>query len=396
MAYKSSKTVTSYSSQKTTRSIETTKIVSKTQTSSSGLVSSYRPTATADRATSSAASSVNKTYQPVYDQTRRLAESGISTRNSPAYSSLRGVPTTSFSQNALSKAGGNLFYSFGNSKDNNRSTSLVNNERTGEVPVPTWKSSTTVAPTSAPVAGTSRQFRSASVPVLSRSTNSTLEKYDLRKPAYVVIFHHLFKNDKALFRKGSEHDLKLIKDFFKKYNAKISDICEDFSVAKVKKKMSEVRTKNLSNYSCLIVVIMSHGGLNDKIQTVDGFYQLDNAVVEPTLMNDTLKGKPRLFFVQACKGDAVMESDITPTATNKFDILKCFSTYEGTLSYRNSMTGSTFIQTLFELIRQHSDKEIIDIMRLMRNEFDKNKVGQAPTETSTLTKQFFFEDLKKP
>lgn len=72
-----------------------------------------------------------------------------------------------------------------------------------------------------------------------RSTNSTLEKYDLRKPAYVVIFHHLFKNDKALFRKGSEHDLKLIKDFFKKYNAKISDICEDFSVAKVKKKMSE-------------------------------------------------------------------------------------------------------------------------------------------------------------
>lgn len=169
MAYKSSKTVTSYSSQKTTRSIETTKIVSKTQTSSSGLVSSYRPTATADRATSSAASSVNKTYQPVYDQTRRLAESGISTRNSPAYSSLRGVPTTSFSQNALSKAGGNLFYSFGNSKDNNRSTSLVNNERTGEVPVPTWKSSTTVAPTSAPVAGTSRQFRSASVPVLSRS-----------------------------------------------------------------------------------------------------------------------------------------------------------------------------------------------------------------------------------
>nr|XP_019529650.2 caspase-like [Aedes albopictus] len=370
MDHKPPKTVTS-----------NTKIVSRIQKTSSEL-KRWHSTTTADRASNSTASTVKTSYEPVYDHTY--------IRSRPTYRSFREKPSNPFHRNDPSKAEGNLFYSFGNSNGNILSTSSCSNERTREAPVLTRPSSIAVVTGSSPVANT----QNTNVPEFSSSTSATNCRYDLRKPAYVVIFHHLFK-DTNKFRWGSDHDLELIKNFFKKYNAKIDAICEDFTVAKVEEMMDKVRKKNLGSHSCLIIVIMSHGGFNDKIETVDGFYRLDNAIVEPTLNNSTLKDKPKLFFVQACKGDAEMESDLTPIATNKFNILKCFSSYEGTRSYRKAKSGSFFIQALFDLIEKHSDKEIREVMRLVRNEFDEKKIPQAPTETSTLKKHFFFGDLKK-
>ncbi|XP_021709832.1 caspase-3 isoform X3 [Aedes aegypti] len=352
MSNKSSKTVTTLSHKQSTRSVTTSMTVSKSQTTSSGFVNSYGSPAVADRAFVPGSSS--KTYEPVYEKTRQLSRNTNTGSHTPKYQ----VPTQSATQ----------------SKDSNTAGAAAPKIVTQDAQPSNARSNTPVSP--GPV-------------------TLSLEKYDLRKPAYVLIFHNIFKNDKKFHRKGSEHDLKLIKEFVKGYNMKIADICEDFSVTKVKKKMNKVSLKNFGSYSSLMIVIMSHGGLNDQIQASNGFYHLDTTIVEPTLMNETLKGKPKLFFVQACKGDAVMEADATQTATNKFDILKCFSTYEGTLSFRDTTEGTTFIQTLFKLIEQNSDKEIIDIMRLMRNIFCVNKIAQAPTETSTLTKKFYFNDLKK-
>lgn len=93
-----------------------------------------------------------------------------------------------------------------------------------------------------------------------------------------------------------------------------------------------VRSKNFSNYSCLIIIIMSHGGSKEFIRAKDEMYNIESEIVDPVLMNVCLKDKPKLFFFQACKGDATMEPDYHPKATNKFDILKCYSTYEGELT----------------------------------------------------------------
>lgn len=391
MSNKSSKTVTTLSHKQSTRSVITTMTVSKLQTTSSGFVNSYGSPAVADRAFVPGSSS--KTYEPVYEKTRQLSTITNTRSNTPKYQE----PTKSASPSMVSKTAGNLFNSFGTADDKKRYTSLEINIPPKYVPSSSWKSVTTTPTRSPNIVARDAQSSNArsNTPASPGPATVSLEKYDLRKPAYVLIFHNIFKNNKQLHRKGSELDLKLIKEFVKGYNMKIADICEDFSVTKVKKKMNEVSLKNFGSYSSLMIVIMSHGGLNDHIQTSNGFYHLDTTIVEPTLMNETLKGKPKLFFVQACKGDAVMEADATRTATNKFDILKCFSTYEGTLSFRYTTEGTTFIQTLFKLIEQNSDKEIIDIMRLMRNIFCVNKIAQAPTETSTLTKKFYFNDLKK-
>ncbi|EAT42503.1 AAEL005963-PA [Aedes aegypti] len=387
MSNKSSKTVTTLSHKQSTRSVTTSMTVSKSQTTSSGFVNSYGSPAVADRAFVPGSSS--KTYEPVYEKTRQLSRNTNTGSHTPKYQ----VPTQSATQSKDSNTAGGMFYSFQLTVDKKRSTSLENDVPALTVP----NLGLTIAAAAPKIVTQDAQPSNArsNTPVSPGPVTLSLEKYDLRKPAYVLIFHNIFKNDKKFHRKGSEHDLKLIKEFVKGYNMKIADICEDFSVTKVKKKMNKVSLKNFGSYSSLMIVIMSHGGLNDQIQASNGFYHLDTTIVEPTLMNETLKGKPKLFFVQACKGDAVMEADATQTATNKFDILKCFSTYEGTLSFRDTTEGTTFIQTLFKLIEQNSDKEIIDIMRLMRNIFCINKIAQAPTETSTLTKKFYFNDLKK-
>lgn len=64
---------------------------------------------------------------------------------------------------------------------------------------------------------------------------------------YVLIFHHKhFKNAKAI-REGSEKDLQFLKDFFNKYRVKSPEICENYTVLRIKDKMrkSKFLTENL-------------------------------------------------------------------------------------------------------------------------------------------------------
>ncbi|XP_039428959.1 caspase-7 isoform X2 [Culex pipiens pallens] len=227
------------------------------------------------------------------------------------------------------------------------------------------------------------------------STASSVERYNLRdQKGYVLIFHHKhFKNAKAI-REGSEKDLQLLKHFFTRYRVKKPDICENYTVLRIKDKMRKIAEKDFSKYSCLLVIVMSHGETKDRIQAYDNLYNFEQEVVERVLTNTTLKDKPKLFFIQACKGSATMQHDVTSVATNKNDMLKCYSTYEGTVSLRDPRLGTYFIQTLFTLIDEQGDKDVADLMILTRKRFKDDKVPQAPTDTSTLTKKFYFRDLK--
>nr|XP_029724524.1 caspase-14-like [Aedes albopictus] len=229
-----------------------------------------------------------------------------------------------------------------------------------------------------------------------RSSNCEQERYDLSKPACVAIFHHVFKNNPAMFREGSQRDYDLLLNFFGELNANVKYRCEDFKAKKVKETVKKIRNKNFDKYSCLIVIIMSHGEAKDQIWALDKCYNLEADVVDRIRENRSLRAKPKLFIVQACKGEAMMEPDYTPTAPNAMNIMKCYSTYEGTVSFRDTNEGSFFIQTLIKLIKENPLKDISHVLVLLRNKFITGRIMQAPTDTSTLTKTFYFADLRKP
>lgn len=136
---------------------------------------------------------------------------------------------------------------------------------------------------------------------------------------------------------------------------------------------------------------MTHGGYgclyskNEYYKTEDIFeYFTDESC-------PTLKGKPRLFFIQACRGknrdkmttenneivpnSNQIETDITPSFNtpqlvdciydpfNHSDFLIVRSTIPNYVSYRHTKTGSWFIQTLCEVLDDNAKKQ--DLLSLL-------------------------------
>ncbi|XP_055592965.1 caspase-6-like [Uranotaenia lowii] len=391
---KSAKASTSYSS---SSKATTSNAVSTTSTKS--YISPYRrhsETATSSINKYSFASTSSSKYQSVYPSHSAIVRDAI------PYKSLQYRPSPpSYSAAALQTTSTKLLKP-SMKRDPFGATSVVgslmNNPYTASIPVPSSSGTSNLNSNGnkpePSYRATAQNYSGATSRIGSTSTSAPI-RYNLRDKAFVLIFHHKMFGDKKLLRMGSEKDLERLKQFFKKYRVDTMKICDNYTVQQVKKKMIEIKQKRLAHISCLIVVIMSHGDTHGRIHAYDGIYNLEHDVVEQTLLNETLKDKPKLFFVQACKGNALMETDAFPTTTNKNDILKCYSTYEGTVSLRDPKTGTYFIQQLFDLIEKHPENDINELMIILRNQFSSDRISQTPTDTSTLTKKFFFADLKK-
>ncbi|EDS37508.1 Caspase-3 [Culex quinquefasciatus] len=285
------------------------------------------------------------------------------TQNERPYNSVRGPLGQSYSGSVTGAAIGALG-GYGSNRLE-RSTSSINRP----LALPSSTSVTTGRP---PLSPLPQKTTWDAKPYPGSSFSSSVERYNLRdQKGYVLIFHHKhFKNAKAI-REGSEKDLQLLKHVFTRYRVKKPDICENYTVLRIKDKMR--KKKDFSKYSCLLVIVMSHGETKDRIQAYDNLYNFEQEVVERVLTNTTLKDKPKLFFIQACKGSATMQHDATSVATNKNDMLKCYSTYEGTVSLRDPRLGTYFIQTLFTLIDEQGDKDVADLMILTRRRFKDDK-----------------------
>lgn len=120
-----------------------------------------------------------------------------------------------------------------------------------------------------------------------------------------------------------------------------------------------------------------------------------------------LAGKPKLFFIQACRRiDVGPKEDPRETRENDdlnrslcqpdaSDILVGHSTIKGNLSYRDIRTGSWYIQTLIKKIRSHAkNSHLMEIMTLVNNAVAANESNgkrQMPVQISTLKKLIHFK-----
>lgn len=61
---------------------------------------------------------------------------------------------------------------------------------------------------------------------------------------------------------------------------------------------------DLESSDCLIVVILTHGGANDKLAACDRDYRLYDLIDKCNPVNlPSMAGKPKIFIVQACRGE---------------------------------------------------------------------------------------------
>jgi hypothetical protein len=172
--------------------------------------------------------------------------------------------------------------------------------------------------------------------------------------------------------------------------------------------MNKLAREDHSRADCFLSVILTHGD-KDCVFGTDASVEIDG-LLQPFRHNKSLAGKPKLFFIQACRGTNLMDGiDTHPFEVNyvksipiEADFLVHYSTISGYYSWRNSLNGSWFIQSLCKVLDEHSKS--LEIMHLLTavnrrvayyyesntNDPHMNGKRQVPCIVSMLTKELYF------
>ncbi|GAB6022850.1 Caspase-3 [Chamberlinius hualienensis] len=238
-----------------------------------------------------------------------------------------------------------------------------------------------------------------------------LEYYKIRKrPGKYLIFNHFTFDDKTLpDRQGTDRDVARIKETFDKLRFE-GKVFNDLKYYQISIELMQAFADDYSDYTSLFVFILTHGHENGQLSAKDGPYDFDRllkSVTESSVKKGykTLVGRPKVFIVQACQGQAANEglasgegddenqSSILPLYS---EFLFAFATPPGYVSYRNTAKGSWFIQTLCDAIDKYGHLQDFErILKAARREVAINyetpgsDLKQMPMAVTTLTKTLF-------
>lgn len=236
-------------------------------------------------------------------------------------------------------------------------------------------------------------------------------------------------------RHGSEKDVEELERLFDDLDFKVQTR-QDVKKDQLWKTLNEVATADHSEYDCFVLCLMSHGKEGGRILCSGGGIVKTEEVLDVfTSVNcKTLEGKPKLVFIQACRGkkeDALAVADgpekkrfkvssdedpeeppvvttdgnvdLDERAHKNADFLIAYSTVADYVSYKNDSEGSYFIRALVKVFQEkYKDDHLSDMMtevnnvvsefNLKRKAEDKTRftAKQIPEIKSTLRKKLFF------
>ena len=218
--------------------------------------------------------------------------------------------------------------------------------------------------------------------------------------------HHPEHGQKSA-RHGSEVDVSRLKTLFAALDFSVRTE-QDLSKQQLLDELSNVTCRqDHSAYDCFVLWLMSHGR-SGEVFCSDG-----NTVPIQTLHDmlsecKTLSGKPKLFFIQACRGNGEdvgvkvsPDYDIScPNQANRSyestkvdpviqlripthsDFLYAFSTVDEYVSYRHENEGSPYVRCFVKAFREHvAHDHILDILTIVNHEVSKIDT-QRPSSTN--------------
>lgn len=218
-------------------------------------------------------------------------------------------------------------------------------------------------------------------------------------------------------RQGSDRDASAIKHALESLHFKVIDR-KNLPVKGMEQIFKDISAFDHAKRNCFVCVILSHGEDDNVIYGIDGKIKLDD-LVEMLLPNrcPSLIGKPKLFFVQACRGTKLdrgapmhdagdVRIQYKNIRSHKVplwaDVFLGYSTVSGFYSWRNSTNGSWFIQSLAHILEKDGHRHelqqlMISVNRKVAYEYESNtnqwhmnQMKQVPCIVSMLTKQLYF------
>ncbi|OQR74089.1 caspase-3-like, partial [Tropilaelaps mercedesae] len=254
-------------------------------------------------------------------------------------------------------------------------------------------------------------------PDLSRpaSPNFTLEPYSLNYPRMgrcIIVNQKFFAPSTNLdTRHGTDEDVRSLAWSFTRLHFQV-DVIHNRTVDELRSVISELSAFDHSRYASFVLCLLSHGE-RGFVYGHDGKLLLREVldVFSPERC-PSLKGKPKLLILQACRGDREdagvpvkdrqkqvkdqLDSKATPTLPEDF-VLTCATT-DGYVSYRDSSTGTPFIQKLCRVFDSSdvASSHILEILtrvcRALSVEFGNSaRTKQTATVTSNLNKLFYLK-----
>lgn len=225
----------------------------------------------------------------------------------------------------------------------------------------------------------------------------------------LIFNHHIFSNYPD--RDGTEKDVDALFKCFTRLEFEV-EVLEDKEVKKIISRLLNLSNEIPCNHDCLVICVLTHGD-DDELEARDQSYPVDELYKNFTGENcPNLAGKPKIFILQACRGDQYDDgvslasssscTDVTDgprkprTIPNTADFLKIYATTRGYKSFRHPETGSIFIQTLTDVLNQHShEKDLLSMLTIVNhkvaNEFESSShKRQQPNFESTLLKKLYF------
>ncbi|KAK6187753.1 hypothetical protein SNE40_005710 [Patella caerulea] len=228
-------------------------------------------------------------------------------------------------------------------------------------------------------------------------------------------------------REGTDIDAERLEERFQDLGFEVRRY-DDVTRTKMTGLMYDIASYDHSNSDCFGCAILSHGR-DGKVYATDGILPIELMVLPlKGSRSPTLVGKPKLFFIQACRGTNLdygveLVESITPSPQDETDaaaqtvtirklpaeadFLFTYSTVPGYYSWRNNQDGSWFIQALCIVLENHGFKmELLHMLthvnRIVAYEFESctdkeftDGTKQIPSVVSMLTRYVYFRPKKQ-
>ena len=281
----------------------------------------------------------------------------------------------------------------------------------------------------------------------ARKDREKLYKMTSKPKGLALIFNFFsYKEERWLTRYGSNVDAERLDKLFRGIGYNVI-VRQDLSSAMDFKTELKDLLVNYGNGDSVVVAVMAHGS-NQGVFCCDGGIVSVDEIVSIVGEVDIYLDKPKLIFIQACRGDNRLfcgprvpsspvepplckdkertsmmhlqaisrksdesdalaspirspdterDSDFLPISIPAYsDVLIGYSTLPGFVSYRSSQEGSWYIQCLVEVFSQYAfEEDVLSLLTFVNYNVSRkfktmHGFRQIPAPQSTLTKKLFF------
>ncbi|XP_078615852.1 caspase-8-like isoform X3 [Branchiostoma floridae x Branchiostoma japonicum] len=236
------------------------------------------------------------------------------------------------------------------------------------------------------------------------SPEEDMSSYDMsRAPRGVcVIINNIHFEDMAE-RDGAEGDTDRLRETFDSLGFTVVTF-RDLDHAKMVATMKDQGKADHSNYDCFVCVIMSHGTMG-KVYSSDDVGIDICELMKPVNAKKcpSLKGKPKLFFIQACQGEKIQRKEgfdhgeydakPVPFICHEADFFLGLATVPGYVA-RRDQDGAPYVHHLAKLLKDfgptHDLSAIMAMVCDKMNDIHDDKFGWISSNHSTLRKMVVF------